>query len=428
MRQVCAVARDVAADDTALDPDEESEAGFSNPGPSRPSLPADADLAGGACLRSKGDPSQCLGSPRQAATRGGGDAPVPVVSRFAFAPPRALRSRYPAANPTDSETCTASELGELGWRGARPPLSGRRTTGPEIGLGFGLDTSSGFGRLPRSFSFGAFGSGAGGDSGLGSDSEGETDTATSASGASRNPKASPGPHTCPAWLRPTQLARARCQDSEAEDVIRNPDPGSSPARSALLADADCGARFGAGASAGPYASAARGGALVPGCAQPSVSTRAASTWTGSGGDAPAEGSPGGAPTHAATVQAAPLPQPKIGLPQEGSACAREERVEEDGYEESSEDSDNAGARGGTRRWGWLGRASSGAAQSQGSSELHGAGSGGVDGPGEPADGVPLRGAGLEGGVGLGLGWLQAPSLWQSVRQRVARRRRSQGVA
>lgn len=429
--QVCAVAGELAADDahdTLMEAEEEAELGVAPLRPVHPGSPHPADFPG-APPRSTGSPRRRLSSPRRS-------APALTVSRFAFSPPRALRAPFPnpATNVTDSETCTASELGELGWA-ARPAAGARRSHPGQSGLGLGLQAGHArFHSYSGScgvFGGGAFGSAAG-ESGLGSDSDGETDGATSAFEPMGHPGAKPGlgpgpsePGGGPAWPWGGHHAALGRPDSEAEDAAA----GFSTVRSAPLTGSSCGpARPCSSAAAGPSAPPPQGCAAVPGPVQP---VRA--------GASCAPGGLGGALAHAGCPAKEPLGHassgPGPGLRLEGAGGAA---LDDDGYQSSSEDSDEPrrGARG--ARWAWLGRGSSAGSQTlpapkpnpdkdpatvPRADSLSACDALGAE-PGCAA--AQQGGGGAQGGTAGGLGWLPTPSIWSSVRQRIARRRASQG--
>ena len=430
--QVCAVARELAADDahdTLMEAEEEAELGFA---PLRAAHPGSPHPAGfpGAPPRGAGSPRRRLSSPRRS-------APALTVSRFAFSPPRALRAPFPnpGTNPTDSETCTASELGELGWA-ARPEAGARRSypgqSGPGLGLRAGHARFHSYSGSCGVFGGGAFGSAAG-ESGLGSDSDGETDGATSAFEPLGNPGANPGlgpgssePGGGPAWgAWGSRHAAPGRPDSEADDAAA----GFSTARSAPLAGSFCGpARPFSSAAAGPNAPNLHSAAAVPGPVQPECA-----------GTSRAPGSLGGALAHAGCPAEQPLGHassgPGLGLGAEGAGSVA---LDDDGYQSSSEDSDEP--RGGARgaRWAWLGRGSSAGSQTlpapkanpnKGPASVPRADSlSACDALGaEPGCAAARQGGGgAQGGTAGGLGWLPTPSIWSSVRQRIARRRASQG--
>jgi len=415
--QVCAVARDLANGAAGLgaDADDACSAALGGFGAPPRSAGAGAELSDGAGSRGVDGPARRPGSPRRSALAGRlwDDAPAGprTVSRLAFSPPRALRARL--SDPTDSETCTASELGELGWRAAGL-AGGRRVPGLGPGPGFLHGGLSGLDPPLRAYSFGALGSGAGGDSGLGSDSDGETEGGASAAEGAREPAGSPS--GAPAWLRRGAAAGARAD-------------GAGAARRAPAAAAAAGPPAG---WAAPAPAAAAGAA--PAAAQSSVLAGGAAL--ADDGAAWPRSRLGGRPAAAAgsaLAGAAPLP---------AGADAAPDGAVEDGYEESSEDSDDPGGRGvaGTARSAltWLARSSSGGtwrAPAWGSPPQAGAAA--PAGPcaqpaaaaaAAPAAAVaPAADSDAEGGPGPapGTAWLQTPSLWRSVRRRLARRRSSQ---
>ena len=426
--QGCAVARELAADnaqDAALEAEEEGELGFALFNPANPGSPHPAELAGDAALRSAGSPRRRLGSPRRS-------APAHTVSRFAFLPPRALRtpSPNPAINPTDSETCTASELGELGW-GARPAAGARRSNPGHLGLELG--PRAGHGAAARFYSFdgsvsvfggGAFGSAAG-ESGLGSDSEGETDGATSGFEPMEIPGSSPSlvpgpskPAAGPAWLWSAQYAPGG-PDSERDGVASS----FSTVRSAPIAGRSC----------GPAGSGLRN-AAGPSPQGPAAQCPVQPECAGAPG---ASGSSSAALANAGFPAGLPLLHASSGAgPDLGAEGVDGAAPYDDGYQSSSEDSDEP--RGGARgtRWAWLGRGSSAGSQpssSQNPNPDHTidprAGSLPACGAlvAEPACAAAQSGGGGDqGGTALGRKWLPSPSMWSAVRQRIARRRASQG--
>ena len=377
--QVCAVARDLANGAAGLGADDDACSAALG-GFGAPPRAADAvQLSDGVSSRGAGGATRRLGSPRRSAPAGRlwDDAPAGprTVSRFAFSPPRALRARPP--DPTDSETCTASELGELGWRAAGL-AGGRRVPGLRPCPGFLRGSLSGLDPPLRAYSFGALGSGAGGDSGLGSDSDGETEGGASAA---------EGP--------------------------REPAGGAGAALSAPAAPA-----------AGAAPAAAQSGALGGGAA---LADDASSCPRSRLGGRPAAG-----------AGAAPAPLPSLPA---GADAALDGAVE-DGYEESSEDSDDPGGRGVAGRarsaLTWLARSSSGGtwrAPAWGSPPQAGAAApagpraqpAAAHAPAATAAPAAADDSDAEGGPGPapGSAWLQTPSLWRSVRRRLARRRSSQ---
>ena len=430
--QVCAVARELAADDahdTVMEAEEEAELGFAPLRPAHPSSPHPAGFPG-TPPRAAGSPRHRLSSPRRS-------APALTVSRFAFSPPRALRAPFPnpATHVTDSETCTASELGELGWA-ARPAAGARRSYPGQSGLGFGLQAGHArfhsYSGACGVFGGGAFGSAAG-ESGLGSDSDGETDGATSAFEPMGHPGANPGlgpgpsgPGGGPAWPWGARNAAPGRPDSEAEDAAG----GLSSARSAPLAGSSCGpARPCSSAAAGLSAPPPQGFAAEPGPVQPEFA-RAPRAPGSLGGAALAHA---GCPAEELLGHASSGPGPGLGLEGAGGAAP-----DDDGYQSSSEDSDEP--RGGARgaRWAWLGRGSSAGSQTlpatqpnpnpNPTSDPRADSLSACDALGsEPACAAAKKGGGgAQGGTAGGLGWLPTPSIWSSVRQRIARRRASQG--
>lgn len=397
--QVCAVARDLANGAAGLGADDDACSAALG-GFGAPPRAADAvQLSDGVSSRGAGGATRRLGSPRRSAPAGRlwGDAPAGprTVSRFAFSPPRALRARLP--DPTDSETCTASELGELGWRAAGL-AGGRRVPGLRPCPGFLRGSLSGLDPPLRAYSFGALGSGAGGDSGLGSDSDGETEGGASAAEGPR--ELAGGASAAPAWLRRGAAASVRAN-------------GAGAAHSAPAAPA-----------AGAAPAAAQSGALGDGAALADDASSCPRSRLG------------GRPAAAAGAAPAPLPSLPAG------ADAALDGAVEDGYEESSEDSDDPGGRGVAGRarsaLTWLARSSSGGtwrAPAWGSPPQAGAAAPAgpraqptaAHAPAATAAPAAADDSDAEGGPGPapGSAWLQTPSLWRSVRRRLARRRSSQ---